>query len=422
MYAAGDKDAFLMMPPETVCGGEVRTLVWTGDGGYLVVGRDAQNVTAADVASFGAGVKPTPEDMARMQPRTELLVWSLKTHKLRTVLTGSATLAVDLYSVQVLPGSDRVILSLTETVASSNRDAPRQVSEYAMLSARDGSLTRLDGFGGVDATQVRVELAPNAPLGVLETFEADKPAWSVRLFGPAGPTGTPFTVPAKSYVGYNEAGSLGYVVRAQENGKRTIKWQTLDPRTGSPGAAVPFVPRESPKPETLVSVETSVGTDVSAPTILLNVVGGKAGESGIVTTDGDKPLVSPKLDAIAYVGQGSAMVRTMARVPRAAFEDARRAAQRTAALSQAKQVGIAFIMYASDMDDVLPGQSADYRTAVGPYMKNDKLFDGFTYTFGGGNMADVEKPAETEMGYVAGPGGRAVIYVDGHAKWVPDKP
>lgn len=28
--------------------------------------------------------------------------------------------------------------------------------------------------------------------------------------------------------------------------------------------------------------------------------------------------------------------------------------------------------------------------------------------------------AETELGYVTGPGGRAVIYVDGHVKWVED--
>ena len=36
-------------------------------------------------------------------------------------------------------------------------------------------------------------------------------------------------------------------------------------------------------------------------------------------------------------------------------------------------------------------------------------------------MASIQNPADTEMGYVVGPGGSAVVFADGHAKWVSDK-
>ena len=51
-------------------------------------------------------------------------------------------------------------------------------------------------------------------------------------------------------------------------------------------------------------------------------------------------------------------------------------------------------------------------------MKNRDLMNDFNYTFKGGDLANVEDPANTELGFVVGPGGRAVVYVDGHAKWV----
>jgi hypothetical protein len=42
------------------------------------------------------------------------------------------------------------------------------------------------------------------------------------------------------------------------------------------------------------------------------------------------------------------------------------------------------------------------------------------YTFGGGSLASIDAPAETIIGYVTGPGGRAAIYADGHVKWQND--
>ncbi len=76
-------------------------------------------------------------------------------------------------------------------------------------------------------------------------------------------------------------------------------------------------------------------------------------------------------------------------------------------------------MFASDSDDVLPGQEG-WEARVGPYCSDKDLLRRFNYTFKGGNMANIENPASTELGYILGPGGRAVAYCDGHVKWVPN--
>jgi hypothetical protein len=94
-------------------------------------------------------------------------------------------------------------------------------------------------------------------------------------------------------------------------------------------------------------------------------------------------------------------------------------ARRAIALSNGKQLGLAVLMYSQDYDEVLPSPEG-INDRLLPYLKNISLFDGFNYTFPGGPLANVAKPAETELGWVNGPGGRAIIFVDGHVVWRPD--
>jgi hypothetical protein len=73
-------------------------------------------------------------------------------------------------------------------------------------------------------------------------------------------------------------------------------------------------------------------------------------------------------------------------------------------------------MWASDHDDTLPGPN-DINSELSPYLKNESLFDQFTYTYAGGPLAAIASPAETILGTVDGPDGQAVIFSDGHVKW-----
>lgn len=422
-FAAGDKDAVLMLPPETVVGTEVRDYLWTTDGGSLVARRQASDVTAADYAAFvkAPGVAADP---ARLRARTEVVVWSLRRHKATTAFSLLATEGtVD--ALQTMPGTDRVLFRVDSRFTPPNGGPERTAHSIVMLSTGAGTIQRINVDSADWRTQGQLSLSPKRPLGVVEWEGDDGQAKTVRYFGPTGGLGPARSVPTGGYVWFGEGGEPGFFFIAKENGKRVRKFQTIDPATGRLGPLTtlpPFKEEPEKEPEMTTDVRAPSVEGSTAPTIVLRVRGGKKDEAGVVTTDGLNPVLSPKFDAVAYASQGNLMVRPLVRVPRTAYDEAMAARERTEALSQAKQVGLAFIMYASDMDDVLPENGADYRSMLGPYVRNEGLFNGFNYVFKGGKMTDVESPAETILGYVSYPGGRATVYVDGHAKLIKEQP
>jgi hypothetical protein len=124
-------------------------------------------------------------------------------------------------------------------------------------------------------------------------------------------------------------------------------------------------------------------------------------------------------EIVIYQDAGSLLLREIKAVDAVQANKLAMQVVRSKLVHQVKQVGLGFIMYASDCDDVFP-TTEGWETKLKPYMKDDQLMNGFTYSFAGGNAASVADPANTELGFVVGPGGRAVVYVDGHAKWVPN--
>lgn len=114
------------------------------------------------------------------------------------------------------------------------------------------------------------------------------------------------------------------------------------------------------------------------------------------------------------------------------FVLAKKAAQKTTALSNGKQVGLSFFMYMADHDDVFPG--SNWKKAVEKYLKNKELFsfsyEGKTYSYAMNsnlykfNATALAKPQETVMLYFGQQGkpnfifnGQTIIvYADGHAK------
>lgn len=90
------------------------------------------------------------------------------------------------------------------------------------------------------------------------------------------------------------------------------------------------------------------------------------------------------------------------------------------ALQVGKQVGTAFLMYLMDQEKMPSKQG--FREEVLPYMKSKDMLSQFVYT--GSEDLDLGKasnPSQIEVGFVPAPGGRAVVYADGHVVWVPDK-
>jgi hypothetical protein len=136
---------------------------------------------------------------------------------------------------------------------------------------------------------------------------------------------------------------------------------------------------------------------------------------------GFNPQLHPTGASVGYVDNGALLLRDIKPFDHDLAEKMRLAALKAQALSQAKQMGTALIIYATDMDEVLPN-GENFVNRIMPYVKDRKMIEGFTYTFAGGPMDQIKDPSKTELGFTMGPGGRAVVYADGHAKWVPDKP
>ena len=100
-------------------------------------------------------------------------------------------------------------------------------------------------------------------------------------------------------------------------------------------------------------------------------------------------------------------------------------------LSNVKQLGTAFQIYASDYDDCLP-YPIENLTLVDPYLKNDVLkrstLDGQAYKtnrrLSGYPLSGIESPSSEPL--IIGPtwpsGDRVVGFADSHAKWILSNP
>jgi hypothetical protein len=118
---------------------------------------------------------------------------------------------------------------------------------------------------------------------------------------------------------------------------------------------------------------------------------------------------------VAYVTNGTLYTRQVIELSLDQYKQMREAALRTETLSRAKQIGLAYALYAADHDDTL---GPDFKVSdLEVYLKNGSMLTGFTMVWQGGNFNDVKDPANTVLGYVDGNGGRAVIYLDSHVKW-----
>ena len=90
------------------------------------------------------------------------------------------------------------------------------------------------------------------------------------------------------------------------------------------------------------------------------------------------------------------------------------------ALHVGKMVGVAIHLFFMDNEKMPPKEG--FQGEVLPYIKSEDMLSQFVYTASEDlDLENADNLHQIEVGFVPGPGGRAVVYGDGHVVWVPDK-
>lgn len=430
-FVLSGAEGFMVLPRELIAAPQVARVVPAPGRQLLLVERESARLTpelvGAALAKQEAG--PPPGELS-------LVLWESRSRSAKEVWKGAfpATAVeriewlprteVALVLVRELPAGGRVRQSLLRIVGRGGRVQSLVVTEPGQNSFMQLSVSPTQPL----AVAVHTLVPPPVP-----GMEQPPPQRQTLLvLGSSGQVVSRAILRPDEQVGRVEWDAAGNpVLPMPEPRSRALRWVALNPRTG---AVTPL-----PKPPALYEALTTAPAAASVapwrvrstpmavregPTVakveLLWLESPAVEPSARVLISGDSTRgeLLPGSEGVLYQSQGALWVAPLMRLSREQITALRsrlhEKQQRVTATSNAKQVGLILIVYASDHQDTLPGEITP---EVAAHLKNPEVFNGFTYTYAGGKLADIEKPAETELGFILGVDGRAVVYADGHVVW-----
>lgn len=452
-FVLGTDIAYVLLQPEPVAGSQSDSLLWSSDGTDLLVGRsDSREESALRGALSG-------------QPRPEPHIRSLAAYRMldqkSSIMWRANTAAARLGAVDWFPTSHRFAASVTEPIRTEDPTKPPQSRQSILIFDADkgSSITAMSAVQEGGTPFLSVSMSPTKPYGLLisvpwsqvdvvvaptqagdtavetavkvgspgTSAAAPPPAPEYWLMRPDGSTKRISVDQGLGWDGWSVDGSEPVFGRVQRvaNARPTVTLFQLDISTGKlhQVAGEATWRKERNRPDVYTSLVpgslAGAGTDVRVRSGWL--MGSADRSKTMIAADCSLLALSPALNAVAYISNGVALVRPILQVPKKAFLTALADALKRQAMMNAKQAGLATIMYSSDYDDQLPMKGMTLSDVLGPYAKDQGVFDGFNITYTGGSLGDIKDPAHTELGYTSGPGGKAVLYADGHVEWVPDK-
>lgn len=416
-----EKDALILDVPEVVAGGAVQQALWSPTGRYVLALRTPFRVSDA-LREIAAGRQP------QGPPPTVLVLWDRQSHRSRELSLGRASgPRVAPQSMDWMGGQDLALVTGSVEVPAVAPGQPHRIETWVYridprAAAPVKAITRLE------EGEHLVNEAPGA-YGVIASFVTPV----VRVLHPDGRL-TPVRVPEVSsiqFVGWStdrRSVLLNGLIRRADKKGIDVRPLVIDAATGKLSPMKGEVERYRPAPwkreyayEVRPAPLTADGvTETITPLWLVSPVPSEA-KRLMVNANVEYFAPSPTGDAVLYLAEGSAWVSELARLPRETLVAARDAARRSVLLSNGKQVALSVMMYAQDHDETLPGAGDDVQEKLMPYSKTERIFEGLVYTFAGGKLSDVAEPSKEILGHIPGPGGRAVLYVDGHVVWEKER-
>jgi hypothetical protein len=418
-------------------------------------------------------------DAAKPEPTVgefNLIHWDARTRVARTLLRESVRddALVSVEQIEWLPQTRTALVVLCHITVPDTQHPERARFAYSLLrvDASTGKVSRIAELG-VDnearySGQVSVSASPSRPIAYVISMEKigakSGPLYrsTLRVYTPQGlrvPIALPDGVAGIDWMSDGKSVWYDSIVERSDTGKVTVRKQltlvNLETGEVTQPDKLPVVPKAERAKET-PSISDSWGIEVATANTALQTPAGKAqpasalwlqakaapkktspaavppegplwADSVLVATNShlETSIGSDDTGAILFTRDGSLCAAPIFRLPAAAFEQALRRVQRTATMQNAKQIGVAVMMYSQDYDETLPLPGSGVQDAVGPYLKNPSVFEnpgtgspGFTYSYSGStSQSAMGQPATTQLGYVSGPGGRAIIWADGHVTW-----
>lgn len=266
-----------------------------------------------------------------------------------------------------------------------------------------------------DATSMTVDGSPSQSraLAMYETVDGE---FRYRVIESNGVTGMGGKLPAR-----------GIVIRWTSDGKNPVlllldaqpaRQLVLNLATGK------LTPIEPPKGTATEAASQPLTLSSNIETRVVKLVANPSPKDAssatyLLSNDSVLAALAPDLGAVALEFRGSLVIRHIKEVPHDMAVSLVAEQRKQAVITQSKYVALSVILFAADHDDRLPSPEM-FQDRVMPYLKDRNMIHGFVYTFSGGSLSAIPDPATTQIGFVPGPGGRAVAFADGSVKWIPD--
>lgn len=429
-----EKRALLMLDSHLAVAPRVSSFSISPSGRYVVAVQEVPNNRPLVIGG------PPPEPLAK-----RLVVWDsqsgvskdivlpkdVRTERTRVEWFGRTDLAL------VLTASDRMVAANSPSLDPVNSTLSGG-REWHVFDPASLSLRRVGDEGEFSYTRTRLVVSPVSPYAVrvyeewphFETESKKRVAGKVvvqRLDADGK-----WSIETKLPPAFEGVGNLGWSADGRtfqiEARRLAADGQSVEDRvllvdamTGSVedviGPVSSYSPTRFPLDVAVVREVTEASSTVgpSFQTWWLRSTTKSESEQAMVAANGYGAQLPIGERYVAYVVEGALFTRQLVELSLEQYRQMKESASRAVAISNAKQVALAALIYATDHDDVLPSNLGI--ELLEPYAKNGSIFDGFVFVYGGGNLSKVADPANTVLGYSEGPGGRAVAYLDGHVKW-----
>ncbi len=431
---AGDK-GYLIGPAHYIAGpGEVRQLVWSGDGRVLAALTESVAEANRMKALQGEHVSRT----------LTVTAYDVSTRRSSTIQLVDTKLAL----VGWLGSSRTLLMSSTKTLPSGPERNQPEVS-WQVLRWTPGSSQPQVVYAAKEIQ--RVSISSKKPYALVQGYElpfgnprTQQPLKSaiIGLSGASLPIADSYDLQGELY-GEDKDGFLiehNYRLNtvapaAAGQGNRRNITETF--RKVLPNGMIEATPTP-PVKDVSNSMDVLPGRRAADPNglqVVLTPTEAKHGglatkvlsgwlwmpdkgkiKATLISAEVDRMLLSPTVAAIAFVSRENVFVREISIASAEDLEAALEAVERQDLMNRAKQVGTGMMIYGADSDDLLP-PSQDWQNRLLPYLKNRNLTDGFYYEMNGEDMSKLEDPAKKRIGFIEGRYGRAIVFADSHVIW-----